>query len=316
MKWLKNFSLSMVLIFMFVSTVLADNNLYEAGVVFYRQGKYDQALKYLSDAIKKNPENAKAIYYFANSLVKTYNIGYAEKYYQKVIDLDPNSDVALYAMEALNDLNRYKNEIKFPHDSLVLKDKQLYSSATSYIQQVIDYGTIIHWRKDTMPRNVYIAPSRYKEYEKFVWDAFKDWESSSAGLVSFEKVDKEEDSHIVVNWDKKYIDEIDYDLSGYVFPKYDGKELSQYYIHLVEHDQEGNVLLPKDLMAYALHLIGHSLGINAHSKNKKDAMFESGNDGKLTRRDVSTLHVLYELEPDISNFSDIVEIPQKDEESE
>jgi tetratricopeptide (TPR) repeat protein len=284
---------------------LAEKNTLAAGIVFYNQGKYEQALSYLSQAVKDDPNDAQAMYYFANVLVKTYNLGYAEKYYQRVIKLQPYSEIANLSRQALSDISDYKANIKPPKESLLVKNKQLYSSVNSYIQQITDGGVIIHWQKTKMPLYVYISPSKFKEYDSFAWKAFKDWESSSDGLISFEKVEKEEDANLVLNWQKKFSDTIEYDLNGYTLPKIDGNELSKYYIYIVEEDYEGQYLLPKAIYTYVLHQIGHALGISAHSENDKDVMFINGNNGKLTRRDISTLHVLYEMRPDISNFTEV-----------
>lgn len=298
---------TLILIFImiiFSPAAFADKNVLAAGIIFYNQGKYEKALSYLSKAVKDDPNDIKSMYYFANTLVKTYNLGYAEKYYRKIIEIQPYSEITELSKQALVDISDYKANIRTPHESLLVKDKQLYSSVNSYIQEIIDNGVIIHWQKDKMPLNVYISPSTYKEYEAFAWDAFEDWESSLGGLISFNKVDKEENAHLKIIWDKNFSNEIEYDLNGYTYPVIDGNELTKYNICIVERGMDGKILLPTSLYTYVLHQIGHALGVSSHSKNEKDIMFISGNEGKLTRRDVSTLHVLYGLKPDISNFND------------
>lgn len=293
-------------IFVFASFVplLAEDNLYKAGVVFYMQAKYDKALEYFSEALKQNPDNIQAVYYFANSLVKTYKSDYAIKYYQRVIDMDPYSELADHSRKALKDIADYKAANREPKESLLMKGSKLYSSVNSYIQQVIEYGPIIHWDKAKMPRKVFIKPSKYKEYDRFAWQAFKNWQEASEGLVSFEKTEIENEANIIVNWDNTFYNSMEYDFFGYVIPKLDGDNLTQYNIYLVEHDYDGKIHLPTALLTYAMHQIGHSLGITSHSPIEDDIMYIDANKGKISRRDISTLHLLYQLKPDISNFNE------------
>ncbi|MGD9580595.1 MAG: tetratricopeptide repeat protein [Vampirovibrionia bacterium] len=109
----------------------AENELYKAGVVSYNQGKYEQALKFLSDAVKEAPQDVRALYYFANTLVKTHNFDYAKKYYERVIQLSPMSDYASYSQVALNDLAMKDASIEQPVDSLYVNDSQLFNSNNS-----------------------------------------------------------------------------------------------------------------------------------------------------------------------------------------
>ena len=310
MKHINYFLLAGVIVFLIPLQLLAENNLYKAGVVFYNQGKYEEALQYLSKAIKKEPDNVEAIYYFANTLVKTYNVGYAEKYYNKVIDMSPDSEIAFYSRQALNDIARYKSNVSFPYNSLVLKGNQLYTSDNSYIHLVKEKGDIIHWQKSKMPIKVYVSPYKHSENEEYAWDAFKEWQLMSDSLILFERVESKESADIIVDWQNTFQYDLQYDLYGFVIPEIEQNEIRKYYIYLLTSDENAKDILPKKLYMHALHLIGHSLGITAHSDVVDDIMYETGNDGNISRRDISTLNLIYELPADISNFSDYYE-PKK-----
>ena len=274
----------------------------KAGVVFYTQGNYKQALIYLSNAVKNEPDDIKSLYYFANTLVKTYNIDYAKKYYERVVELSSNSDYARLSQIALNDIANNKASIDKPVDSMYVDDGQLFNSENSYINDVLQKGKILHWDKEKMPLKVYLSPPKYKEYNKFVWDAFDDWSKSSRGVVFFDRVENEEEANIIVKWADQFEDDLDDDLYGCSVPMIDGNNLLNYTIYLLNKDYNGEIILPNALYTNALHQIGHCLGINGHSKDPGDLMSIYGNHGELTRRDISTLILLYQQEPNISNF--------------
>lgn len=283
-------------------SVHAEKEMCKAGVVFYTQGKYKQALEYLSEFVKNQPDDVRALYYFANTLVKTHNVDYAKKYYERVVRLSPMSEYADFSRMALRDIADNKASIDLPVDSMYVNDKQLFNSENSYIQEIMDSREIIHWDKDKMPLKVYVTPSKYKEYDKFVWDAFDDWSKFSRGVVFFEKVEDESSADIIVKWGETFEDDLDDDLYGCAIPEIEGNNLLKYTIYLLSKDYEGKIILPNSLYTNALHQIGHSLGINVHSKNPSDLMYTYGNYGELTRRDISTLNLLYQLNPNISNF--------------
>lgn len=310
---IKKFLFLILVLFIFAGATHARDNYCNAGIVFYNQKNYKQAQKYFYKAIKANPENVQAIYYFANTLVKLKNPDNARKYYKRVVEIDPHTEEAYYAQQAIYDIDQYKADLNFPFRTADVIDWELYNSENSYINNLNKSETVIRWQKDIMPLYVYINPSDYKEFNKISWRAFKQWQSSSSGFVTFEEVDKEEKANIIVKWNK-YPAENEYkDLFGYALPEYEENELKHYVIYLNERNNEGELFLPKEMLMHTLHQIGHALGINSHSDNEKDIMYVDGNEGKLTRRDISTLFLLYNIEADVSNFTETrkEDIPEK-----
>lgn len=298
------------------TVVFADENLSRAGLVFYKQGNYEKALEFLSDAVKDDPGNVEVLYYFANALVKTHNVDYAQKYYQKVITIDPNSQWADYSKQALSYIAEDKAKIKVPLNSSMVKNQELYSYSNSYIQNITYNGEVVHWSKDKMPLNVYITPPSYREHLQPVVDAFKEWQNSSQGLVFFNKVNTENTAQIIVKWKKRLTANENTDFGGYSLPNISNNELIRYNIYLSELDSNKKLILPNEIYMAALHQIGHSLGLSSHSNNKEDLMYPKGNEGKITKRDKSTLFWLYDREPDISDFSRVTPKVQGEEKEE
>lgn len=303
-----NLIVLVLLLLLSAQNVLADSKLYKAGVVFYKQGKYQEALKYFSDAVKENPDDIDSLYYFANTLVKTNNVDYAQKYYQRVIDIDPDYYIADYARKALSDISNSKKEIRTPYSSLTKKGNKVYSSINSYISNITENGTIIHWDKLTMPLKVYIKKPEYSEHHKYVLAALAEWNSMSEGLIGFKSTISEKDANIVINWGKTLYKSPNYDFYGFVEPVINNKELKKYNIYIQETDNKGKMLLPSLVRLAILHQIGHGLGLNAHSSNKKDLMYVSPVVDKLSSQDIATINLLYEMPADVSNFSEAARV--------
>lgn len=308
-----------LLIILPVQNVLAESNLYKAGVVFYNQGKYQEALMYLSDSVKKNPDDIDSLYYFANTLVKTNNIDIAQKYYKRIIDIDPDYYISDYARKALADIADFKRGIRTPYSSFTQKGSRVYSSANSYISNVTESGTLIHWDKLVIPLKVYIKPPKFNEHKKYALDAFDEWQKMT-GVVAFDSAISEEAAHIVVDWGGKLYKEPSYDFYGFAEPEIEGNELLKYNIFIQETDKKGKLLSPGIVRLALLHQIGHSLGINAHSNDKNDVMYVSPEATSLSKQDSATINLLYEMPATISNFSQAAavrsEIAKKEAESE
>jgi hypothetical protein len=283
---------------------LAKDTMAEAGMVAYRQGKYKQAVKFLSSSLKTNPDNLDALYYFANSLVMTHKLDHARKYYNKVIEIDPTSIMADYSKVALNHIGSYKGSIRIPYDSLLLKGTDLYTSENSYILNVTRSGPVTHWDQSTMPLKVYIETPYFEEHKNYMWEAFNKWEDLSQQLVAFEETHMSDDAHILVKWVKRVPEEKEMDFYGVVTPQTSEKELEKFIIYMAEADEKGNLILPSLAKAAMLHHIGHALGISAHSDNVNDIMSPENTQGDITRRDLATLNLLYDFKPVFSNFQE------------
>jgi tetratricopeptide (TPR) repeat protein len=305
-----------IILVVFSHDAFSMNNLTNAGLVAYMQQDYKRALTFLSQAVKENPYDADALYYFANTLVKLHRVETAEKYYRKVIEISPDSVFAEYSLQALYDIHNYKTSIRLPYDSLLLKGSKLYTSENSYIHNIVENPPIIRWDKLTMPLKVYINEPHFKEHESYIRDAFDQWSDMSDGLVDYQVVTSVNNAHIVVHWRKNLLSDFKNDFYGYVAPEIEGNELIKYHIYLQEYGRDGKLLDPVRARAAAMHQVGHSLGITYHSDSEKDIMYVEPLEPRITRRDLSTLNLIYAFDPDISNFQEALEIKTKKEAEE
>ncbi|MFW5645922.1 MAG: tetratricopeptide repeat protein [Acetivibrio ethanolgignens] len=82
----------------------AAEELAEEGRVIYNQGKYDEALEKLQDALKLDPANVKAIYFTGRVYHRQGDKEKAAEYYNKVINDYPDSERAAEAKRRLSEL--------------------------------------------------------------------------------------------------------------------------------------------------------------------------------------------------------------------
>jgi tetratricopeptide (TPR) repeat protein len=305
--------LLMILVAIILNPVssLAEENMYKAGVVFYNQGKYQQALTYLSSAVRDNPSDVNALYYFANSLVKVHNVEYAQMYYKKVVEISPDSKVAALSKKALEDITSFKSKLTNPFNSMVVNEGILYNSENSYIDDLSLSGNTIHWSKEKMPLNVYVEPSDFREQKAPIIKAFLEWEGATKRLISFKFVTNPDKAQITVAWEKSMNNIPGDDFGGFLEPDIDQKDLRGYKMYFPNYDKNNRLMLPSRMRLMALHQIGHALGITSHSKNTSTIMCSAPTVQKISKRDVSTLYLLYNLEPDISDFSRVVVVDKK-----
>ncbi len=76
----------------------------QAGISNYKKGNYTGSVEILEKAVKQNPGNALAHYYLAMSYVKVDKKENAISEYQNVIKLNPNDQLAAYALVGLKGL--------------------------------------------------------------------------------------------------------------------------------------------------------------------------------------------------------------------
>jgi tetratricopeptide (TPR) repeat protein len=86
---------------------------YNLGRIAFERGRYEEAADYFESILKKDPDNVLALKAAAYSKIKTGEIAAAEKYYEKLLALTPESAddgynyaLVLYAMERYADAER------------------------------------------------------------------------------------------------------------------------------------------------------------------------------------------------------------------
>jgi predicted Zn-dependent protease len=182
---------------------------------------------------------------------------------------------------------------------------------------------VTHWTK---PKGESIAvwiddgsqvPGWSPAQSEAVRQAYMDWQNSLEGIVQFSWAKSPEEADTLVHWSPAVISaskagiqgEVGEQLNGYCRTSILESEmvLARQEIVLSVADRQQKPNTPNRLHTYALHEIGHSLGLESlHSNNPGDIMYSSDSyDNKLWRkpsaRDIATMKRLYQLTPQVTN---------------
>lgn len=294
---LKLFLIFIVLINLTIPFCSSKDNLYDAGIVFYKQGKYNEALKFFSEAIKENSNNDACIYYFARSLEKTNNVDYALEYYKKVIDAFPKSKFSEYAKLEITKIKRNRTNVSSPKPGSIVIDGQLISASNSYIDKL---RTKVTWSSDKMPLNVFISKTTLPEFEASVWEAFEVWENESYNVLSFVRVNNANDADISIYWNNSLYNNKNTEMGGITNLSVDNGNINKAEIFLTNTDKMGRSLTPSEIKSNTMFNIGRSVGLIGNSDSQLDVMCPSGVKKDLTRRDKNTLVLIYKAKDPIT----------------
>ena len=172
----------------------------------------------------------------------------------------------------------------------------------SYYRNIASNGKIIRWNKASFPLKVYVQDSSDVPdyYREVVMSAYKTWERSSNGFVSFEFVESPSEADM-----KCYFKNSDNtkSIGAHAFT-ISGNRISDSTILFNRTDAKNHSLDSKQLYSSALQEIGHSLGLTGKSNSIYDVMYPIGTkfNTELTTRDLKTLALLYATVPDITNM--------------
>ncbi|MGD9580357.1 MAG: tetratricopeptide repeat protein [Vampirovibrionia bacterium] len=296
---------------------------FERGKSAYKSGNYTLATQYFRRALSNNPSNTTYRYYLAQVLVQSKNLDEAQKEYQRIIQMSPYSQEATYSKKALVQIKDYIHNSLHPkwrsmNSNMDIGVSETHSKADvgdNYIDKVTEKGEVIRWQKSSMPLKVYVEndPRKVQKYSNQYYMAAKKglekWTSGTKGLITFRYVDSPQNADIKVVWktvlDAKLLGSeagTAY-TAGVTSPEYSGKELYAMSVVLTTTDPNGKPHDPSDIEKVSTHEVGHALGIMGHSLESGDIMYaNSKSNGELTKRDISTITLLYDLDPDISNF--------------
>lgn len=206
-------------------------------------------------------------------------------------------------------------------DTWQMKIFSTYGS--NYIEQVPLDTNILRWNLKTQPLKVSIdfpaGDTLPAYYRSEITKAFYQWQSST-GFIKFNFINNPSDADIVVKFlalpksncterGCKYV-------VAYTDPTIRRNILKKMTITLYDKDAYGNYFSDKELYNTILHEIGHSLGIMGHSYSTDDLMYMSSRETQdkiftrfrssfqyISAKDLNTIRLLYNLEPDITNTS-------------
>ena len=179
----------------------------------------------------------------------------------------------------------------------------------NYIKQAPQNRKIIRWNKFPITYSFEAQSGVPKYFEQEIENAVNEWQKT--GIVSFAQDDKAPNILIrIVNnnvtnaeYGKKYV-------IAYTEPSILADRLEKMTITFNTKSPDNSLFTQNQIYNTALHEIFHALGFMGHSYDKHNIMYLSKrnedviNDAraKLTDADISTLKLLYEIKPDITNF--------------
>lgn len=270
----------------------------------YNKGNYEQSYKYIKKALSFKPEDTDYRYYFVKTLTELKPVYGVQKEMYRFARSSKDDGAKILAIE---EISEWKTNI---HENI----------GNNYIEQAPSDSNIIRWNKNSFPLNVYLDINNLNKlpdyYKSAISRALNQWEKS-VDFVSFQITDKKSDAQLIILFDELPDDICDGNVCkfvvGFTNPKVSGKKLKNMTITLYDKNPRGEYFSDKEIYNTVLHELGHALGIMGHSYSTDDLMYqETQNQDSifakykedfhyLSGSDVNTLHLLYMLEPTITD---------------
>lgn len=324
----KYLNLAILFLMLQLSNVAFAYDYFAIGKQFYNKGEYESANKAFLKAIKDNSCNVNYKYYLAQTYIHLGDIESAKVEYENIIALAPYSEAARLSIVGMSKLQEVK--LSRQNDKLYktsIHHKPLFNNASivnknnygeNYINNASNsFGDVVHWNLSQMPISIFIDnPADLKgfraEYRDMAKLAVANWGKASDGILTFTFVDNIDQANIRVTFTQG-LDSVKLEkgfTAGLSTPYYIGNILKYNNIKLLAHKPDGEGFSNDEIYNTVLHELGHALGIYGHSNVKGDVMYPvvviEGNVGKihLSKRDINTIKLLYDIDANISNFTD------------
>lgn len=265
---------------------------YTACEIQFEAGKYNEASSCFAKMLLKY-DRSDVRYAYAAALANSGEYEHAkgellyiiknEKKYTQIVD--NSKDLMKQIDETLNKielLKKYQNS----------KEQTKRLDVGNYYTDLVD---TVRWKN---PKNikVYIGEDAKKDLFK---KAFEHWDKNLYSMVDFVFVENKESADIACS----YVDKFAGSEGGYTNWTYIKKDGRKYFdkaeISVAKHSSYDNTKFSDEqIYSIILHEIGHSLGINGHSKSKGDIMYFStegylNETGMISKRDVNTVRKIY-----------------------
>ena len=249
--------------------------------------QFKSAVECYYPLVDKYPSHLEVRYFYAQALVGAGEFEQAKEHFGYIA------------------ANEVKNEqlIKFSKDAVVLMDEQIRKIEQSKRHDIGDYYSDLEdakkW-KNPHDLKVYIKGSKGRE--NILKKAFMIWDSAVSDVVNFSYTDSEERADIIASISDYQDVSSDAQQDAVGSTLFRGYKNSNYLyevkIKISDTNQNGIKHSDTELLAIALHEIGHALGIASHSPQKGDAMYQdtSGykySKGEISNRDINTIKRIY-----------------------
>ena len=195
----------------------------------------------------------------------------------------------------------------------------------NYTKEMLFNNMVLRWSKDLFPLTYYIkgnseTPDYYLTVAK---DVFADWQRESDDFITFKQVNNEVGAKIVIkfngnaqNLDTEPNEAYEAGVTKPVIEK--ERYLKQMKINVLNKTHNNEFFTKEQIKTLLTHEIGHALGLCGHTKDNSTIMYYSLDndydlyqnriDTSLTKKDINTLKLLYNLAPDVTdNPKDIAE---------
>ena len=278
------------------------------GKAAFAQKDYNSANKYFVDYLIKNPNDANARYYYAQTLTYLKNYKQAKLEYGYVIQLAPGTTVANYAKASIAFLDKTVGEAQNADNgntSVAAAQQHDISSVDNYLSKTISSdGEINTWNPEKMPIKVYIdMTNRPKSaYVTAFKNALSTWQAAGEGMFSFEYTTDPQQAQVSVQVLGQPT-KAEKGVLGRTNTLYNEGYIQGGKIVFYTLDQNYKAIAPTDFYNVALHEGGHLLGIEGHSDSTSDIMYPDydnkstkGQMVPLSARDKNTLRAMYSLD--------------------
>lgn len=166
---------------------------------------------------------------------------------------------------------------------------------------------IYRWSDKTRFVLVYIATSSFLPdwqpwHMQLVKDALANWQFALNNRVMFVFMNEPTQADVIISWWNQAQTGVEAGASGLNRLKTWGHYIAENDIYLSLHNNEGRPWTPQEMYPFALHEIGHMLGIQEHSDNPADIMAPVvSSDMHITERDIATMQRIYAARADYTN---------------
>ncbi len=268
------------------------DNLMKQGKKYLEIQNYDKALAMFKRVTDKDPFNDEAAYYQVLALSK--------------MPVNNETQKALYEISQMEGCDKGSN---YADAILINMKKQIDKQVGSNYAGNALYNDILFRWNNNEPITYFVNNLNGSsiEYINTIKKAFSIWSSASNGQIIFKETTNS-NADIVISFVDKVGQKEDDGKIGDVIPVIQNRKLNKVNINLNTRSMQGTYYPVDKFKTVAAHEIGHALGIWGHSYNPNDIMYETGdyitkvptNKG-LSKRDVNTLNLVYNMVPDVIN---------------
>ena len=268
---------------------------------YYSKGNLQSSLKYYDKAFKKGYSNKSSREKYLDILKKTD------------LSLDNQKKLVELAEGEINDTVKLDTKYYIQEKMLEIHNKY----PLNYIKQGAYNKKIIRWgnKKITYEfKNSYIVSDSFKQEIK---NAFETWQNSNKSGITFEEVNNNPNIEIVFeqNNENKNIENGQKFVVAYTTPDILNNKLVRMNIKFYTKSPDGENFSNEQIYNTALHEIFHALGFTGHSFDKNNVMYMTKKNFnnteerlKLSKADISTFELLYNIKPDITNSEENIGI--------